>query len=147
MVTSKLFFRQLITFLKANTIYYNLTKFSLKKRYYLRDMYAQCFPIKFERQSTSLHFTVHCSWFTNAINKCNDFLEANKKSYTSSKFQPKKIHIFRRGTKSLLFFLGSNIPLLTQTLIESSEITAKRSAIHQCITLLIFIFMPFSNNI
>ena len=67
------FFRHVIAFLKANTKFYNLTKFRFKKRYCLLDMCAQSSPIKFEWQSILFHFIAHCSWLTNAINKCDNF--------------------------------------------------------------------------
>ena len=76
MVALELLFRYVIAFLKANTKFYNLIKIRFKKRYCLRDMCAQNFPINFERQSTSLHFSVHCSRLTNAISKCDNFFKS-----------------------------------------------------------------------
>ena len=75
-VASELLFKHVIAFLKANTKVYNLFKIHFKKRYYLRDMCAQSFLIKFERQSTLLYFIAHCSRLINTINKCDNFLES-----------------------------------------------------------------------
>ena len=75
-VALELFFKNVIAFLKANTKFNNLAEICFKKRCCLRDMCVQSFLIKFEQQSTSLHFIAHCSWLINAINKCDNFLKS-----------------------------------------------------------------------
>ena len=74
-ISSELLFKHVIAFLKANPKLYNLSKICFKKRFFLRDMCAQRFLIKFERQSTSLYFIAYCSRLINTINKCDNFLE------------------------------------------------------------------------
>ena len=145
----------MIAFLKANPKFYNLSKIRFKKRFYLRDMCAQSFLIKFERQSTSLYFIAHCSRLINTINKRNDFLESLQQVlyFFQILLEPNKIRVSRRGTKSLLLFLGSCRPLFTQTLIKSSYKLGIKCKYSQkkrnssTYNLPIFIFIAFSNKI